>query len=74
MDNQTDCLGYLTYTSWIWGQAHPQAFAPEDIGADRRGRPSLMLLLQCIAPLQSLCHAPGLRGCRAGMLQGPSAA
>ena len=35
LDNQTDCLGYLTYTSWIWGQAHPQAFAPEDIVPDR---------------------------------------
>ena len=50
LDNQTDCLGYLTYTSWIWGQAHPQAFAPEDIDPDRRAR-ALLHAAHLLLPL-----------------------
>ena len=34
LDNETDCLGYITYTSWVWGSAHPQAFTPENIWPD----------------------------------------
>ena len=35
LDNETDCFGGTTYTSWQWGQAHPQAFGPDDINPDK---------------------------------------
>jgi hypothetical protein len=31
LDNETDCMGYITYTSWIYGSAHPQAYNPDNI-------------------------------------------
>ncbi|KAK9907312.1 hypothetical protein WJX75_001278 [Coccomyxa subellipsoidea] len=34
LDNETDCLGHITYTHWSYGEAHPKAFTPEDINAD----------------------------------------
>lgn len=34
LDNETDCLGHITYTHWTYGEAHPKAFTPDDIDAD----------------------------------------
>ena len=61
LDNQTDCLGYLTYTSWVWGQAHPQAFAPQDIGPDRRApcRHPAAPWLHCATGKANLVPLPG---------------
>lgn len=43
LDNETDCLGHITYTHWTYGEAHPKAFTPGDIDADTCAPPLTLL-------------------------------
>ncbi len=57
LDNETDCLGHITYTHWSYGEAHPKAFTPDDINADACAPPSP---LPCLAPCTHLIPCTAL--------------
>lgn len=58
LDNETDCLGHITYTHWSYGEAHPKAFTPEDINADAYAPSSSPLRGPASFPLPCTKHQP----------------